>query len=50
MNPIVEKKIDFMNLLAAIYHGQLCPQERLAPMILTILIHLSDTDNYVSFI
>ena len=39
-----------MNLLAATYHGRIHPSEYLPPMILTGLIHISDTDNYVSLI
>ena len=48
INPIVKNKINFMNLLAATYHGRIRPSERLPPMILTGLIHPSDTDNNVS--
>ena len=50
INPIVKTKINFMNLLAATYHGQIHPSEYLPPMILTGLICPSDTDNYVSLI
>ena len=50
INPIVENKIYFMNLLAATYHGQIRPSKKLPPMILTGLIRSSDTDNYVSLI
>ena len=50
LNPIVEKKINFLYLLAVTYHGLICPSERLPPMILTGLIRPSDTDNYVSLI
>ena len=50
INPIVKNKINFMNLLAAIYHRQIRPSKKLSPMILTGLIHPSDTDNYVSLI
>ena len=46
----MKNKINFMNLLAVTYHGQICPFGRLPPMILTVLIHPSDTDNYVLFI
>ena len=48
INPIVKNKINFMNLLAATYHGHICPSEKLPPTILTGLISPSDTDNYVS--
>ena len=48
INRIVKNKINFMNLLAATNWGQICPSERLPPLILTGLIHPSDTDNYVS--
>ena len=50
INPIVKNKINFMNLLAATYHGRIRPSGRLPPMILTGLIRPSDTDNYVSLI
>ena len=50
INPIGKNKINFMNLLAVTYHGQICPPERLPPMILTGLIRPSDTYNYVSLI
>ena len=42
--------INFMKLLAAIYHGRIRPSETLPPMILTGLIRSSDADNYVSLI
>ena len=50
INPIVKNKINFMNLLAATYHGRIRPSEYLPPMILTGRIRPSDTDNYVSLI
>ena len=50
INPIVKNKINFMNLLAATYHGRIRPSKKLPPMILTGLILPSDTDNYVSLI
>ena len=50
INPIVKIKINFMNLLTAIYHGRIRPSEYLPPLILTGLIRPSDTDNYVSHI
>ena len=50
INPIVKNKINFMNLLAATYHGWIHPFEKFPPMILTGLICPSDTDNYVSLI
>ena len=50
INLIVKNKINLMNLLAATYHGQICPSEYLPPMILTGLIRPSDADNYVSLI
>ena len=50
INTILKNKINFMNLLAATYHGQIHPSEYLPPMILTGLICPSDTDNYVSLI
>ena len=50
INLIVKNKINFINLLAATYHGQVSPFGRLPLMILTGLICSSDTDNYVLFI
>ena len=50
INPIVKNKINFMNLLATTYHGQIHPSERLSSMILSGLICPSDTDSYVSFV
>ena len=50
INPIVKNKINFLNLLAATYHGRIRPSEKLPPMILTGLICPSDTDNYVSLV
>ena len=50
INPILKNKINFMNLLAVTYHGQIRQSEKLPPMILTGLICPSDTDNYVSLI
>ena len=50
INPIVKNKINFINLLAATYHGRIRPSERVPPLILTGLIRPSDTDNYVSLI
>ena len=50
INPIVKNKINFMNLLAATYHGRIRLSERLPPMIFTGRIRPSDADNYVSLV
>ena len=47
---IVKNKIQFMNLFAPTYHGQIRPLGRLPSMILTGLICPSDNGNYVLFI
>ena len=49
INSIVKNKINLMNLLSATYHGRIRPSERLPPIILTLLIRPSYTDNYVHF-
>ena len=45
-----ENQINFLNFLAGTYHRRIHPSKRLTLKILTGLIRLSGTDNYVSLI